>query len=486
VSSGSTADLIDTAAAGPAAMRGGLLRTSAYAGGLLLSLLSAPLLVRHLGSADFGRYSAVLAIVAIVTGLVDGGVNTVALRELSATADRAERDRLMRDLLGLRLALSLLGVALAVGFAAVAGYGPDLVFGTLLAGAGMVIAGAQTLLATALQSRLRFGWAAFIELLRQLVNTGLIVVLVLTGAGVISFLAVAIPASLAALALTVWQVHGMVSLRPAFRPGHWAPLLRDTVVFAVAVAVNTLYFRVALVVMSIVATDTETGEFAISYRVIEVLIGVPALLIGAAFPIVARTAGTDRARFEYTSGRLFELGVLVGCLAALSLTLGAPFAVEILTGSSDHPSVEVLQVQSIALLGAFVAAATGFPLLGLRRNRETLLANCAALLVVLVLAPALIPALGAVGAAAAAVAADLTLAAANTAMLRRRGGPPLPFSILPVAAVATGLGYGAGVLVGIHPVVQAAAGAAVFLAAVAAARRFPPELRDLLAHRTLG
>jgi H+/Cl- antiporter ClcA len=71
-------------------------------------------------------------------------------------------------------------------------------------------------------------------------------------------------------------------------------------------------------------------------------------------------------------------------------------------------------------------------------------------------------------------------------MLRRRGGPPLPFSILPVAAVATGLGYGAGVLVGIHPVVQAAAGAAVFLAAVAAARRFPPELRDLLAHRTLG
>ena len=46
------ADLLDTGAAGPAALRGSALRTGAYVGGILLSLVSAPLLIRHLGVAD--------------------------------------------------------------------------------------------------------------------------------------------------------------------------------------------------------------------------------------------------------------------------------------------------------------------------------------------------------------------------------------------------------------------------------------------------
>ncbi|HTN26029.1 MAG TPA: hypothetical protein VL120_18715, partial [Solirubrobacteraceae bacterium] len=70
------AELIDTSAAGPAAMRGGLLRTASFTGSLVFGILSAPLLVRHLGDAEFGRYSTALAVVAIVGGLTEGGVNT--------------------------------------------------------------------------------------------------------------------------------------------------------------------------------------------------------------------------------------------------------------------------------------------------------------------------------------------------------------------------------------------------------------------------
>ena len=155
-------DLIDTEAAGAAAIRGGLLRTASFAGGLLLMLAPAPLLVRHLGDVDFGRYSAVLAVVTIVAGLTEGGVNTIALRGLSATRDAAARDRMMRDLLGLRMALGVVGVLVAVAASAALGYGTTLVTGTLFAALGTFFAATQTLLATVLQSRLRFGWAAVV------------------------------------------------------------------------------------------------------------------------------------------------------------------------------------------------------------------------------------------------------------------------------------------------------------------------------------
>ncbi len=59
-------DPLGTAAAGPAAIRGGAVRTAGYAAGVLLSLVAVPFLVRHLGVDGFGRYQTVIAIATIV------------------------------------------------------------------------------------------------------------------------------------------------------------------------------------------------------------------------------------------------------------------------------------------------------------------------------------------------------------------------------------------------------------------------------------
>lgn len=476
-------DIVDTSAAGPAAMRGGVLRTGSFVLGLLIGLASAPLVVRHLGDVEFGRYTSALVVIAIVAGLTDGGVSTIALRELSATKDPGERNRLMAELLGLRLALSLAGVVVAVAFAALAGYGETLVLGVLLAGIGMTIGLTQTLYATVLHSRLRFGWAALIDLARNIVGVGLIVVVVLTDGGVLQLLATSIPAALVTLLITLWLVRGLITLRPAFAVARWWPLVRETVVFAVAIALNTLYFRVTLVAMTLVASGLETGYFAISYRIMEVLVGIPLLLIGAAFPIISRTARGDRERFEYATSRIFELSVFLGGLMALGLLLSAPFAIELLTGVADHPSVPVLQIQSAAIAASFIVAGVGYALLSMRRHREVLIANVVPLVLAVVLVLVLAPEIGAQGAAIAAVVADIALAVTATLMLMRNDGPPLPLSSLPVALLAFGAGYVAGRLLDVHPMLDAVAGCVVFLAVLAALRRFPPELGELLRRR---
>lgn len=476
-------DMVDTSAAGGMALRGGALRAIGYAVGRLLALLSAPLLIRHLGDAQFGQYSAVLAVIAIAGGLTEGGVNTIALRELSTATDREARDRAMGDLLGLRLVLSALGVVIAVAFSAVAGYGAELVLGTLLAGVGLIAALTQSLLAAVLQSRLRFGWAATIEVLRQAITTALIVALVIAGGGVVIFLSMAIPASLCAAGLTAFLIRDSVNLRPSFRMSRWVPLMRDTAVFAVAVAVNTLYFRVTLVILSLVATAAQTGYFAVSFRIMEVLVGLPVLLIGAAFPIISRAAHANRDRFDQMSSRIFELALFVGVLTAVALILAAPFAIDLLVGSSTHPSVGVLQIQAVGIIATFVAAATGFPLLSLHRHRETLIANCASLLAATVLTLVLAPSLGARGAATGAVVAECALAALNTAFLVRNAGVHLPLTAIPVTLGLGAAAYVAADLLDVHPLIDAAVGSVLFLAAVCLAGRFPLEITELLAGR---
>ncbi len=475
-------DLLDSSAAGPAALRGGALRSGGYALGALLSLVSAPLLIRHLGE-DFGRYVTVLSVVMVIAGFTEAGLNTISLREYSSLSG-AERDRVLAQALGLRLTLSTAAIAVAMAFSAVAGYGSALVLGTLLAGVGMLLTSLQLQLTVALLGSLRFGLATLTDLVRQVVTVALLIALVLADAGVVAFLAIGIVAGLVGVGLTAGFVRGLLPLRPAFTPAAWWPLVRDTVPYAIAIALNAAYFRVAIIVMSITATATQTFYFSTSFRVIEVLIGIPGLVIGAAFPILARAVRDDRLRFAAATERIFELGILVGAAMAVAIGLGAGFAIDVLGGDRAAPAADVLRIQGVAMVATFVAVGCGYPLLSLRRTREIMVANAVALAAAVALTLALVPAFAAQGAAVAAVTAETALAAV-TAVLLSRADPSvhLPLGVLPVAAVAAAVGVALALALGGPEVVRAPVGVLAFGLVVKVLGRFPPEVGHALAAR---
>ena len=479
---GSSRDVLDTPAAGPAALRGGALRSGAYMVGILLSLLSAPLLIRHLHRIEYGRFITVTALVTIVGGLSEGGLNAVALREY-ASHSGVERDRLMANLLGIRMLLSAIGVAGAVGFAVVAGYGRVMVIGALLAGIGMTLQVTQDLIDTSLQATMRFGKVTLVEFLRQFVSVALIVALVVFGSHLLGFFVVTIPAGVIALALSVRLVRGLFPLRPTLHLDVVWPLLRDTFSLAIAIALNSAYFRITVVIMSLAATAEQTAYFAISLRVVEVLIGVPVLVMGAAYPILTRAQRDDEDRFDHAARRMFELAVLVGVWLALCLQLGAGFVVEVLAEPAAHPAAAVLRLQGVAVMFTFVTVSCTYPLLSMRRFRLLLLGNGLGLLATFVTALALVPSLAARGAAIATVVAELTLALVVVAgLMRARPRLRLPFTVLPVAVLAGAAGFGAGALVGVHPLVEVLIATVVYITVVALMGRFPPEL----GHATSG
>ena len=438
-------DLVGSVAAGPAALRGSVLLGGGYAATIGLSLISAPLLIRHLGISEFGRYTTVLALVTVVNGLTDAGLMNIALREWASRTGE-DRARFMRSLMGIRLELSAAGVVVGVLFALVAGYDSTLVIGTLVAGVGMVFTAVANLLTASLQGELRFGWVTVINLVRQVVAVALLVALVLAGAGLLPLLASTSVAGIAALALAAVLVRGRMPLRPRLRDTQWWPLVRDTLPYAAAIAVNTFYFRVTIVVMSLIAAAEQTGYFATSFRVIEVLIGVPALAIGAAFPILSRSAHSDRDRFAYATARIVDLSVIAGVGLALGVALSAPWVVRLLAGPSGAPAAPVLQIQAIALAATFLTMACGFIFLSLRRHTILLIANGGALLVNVVLTIVLVNADQAQGGAVAAAVAETSLSIGLLIALLRANVTRIGVPALLVVVVA-GLAGAAPLLV---------------------------------------
>jgi O-antigen/teichoic acid export membrane protein len=474
-------DLLDSRRAGPVALRGGALRAAGYALGILLSLVAVPLLVRHLGTAGYGRYVTVVALMMIVAGVTEGGLNAIALRAY-ASAGGGERARLMRDALGARLALTTAGAVAAIGFAAVAGYGSKLVLGTALAAVALVLQAVSSLLGVSLQVELRFGWVAAAELLQQFVSVVAIVVLVLVGAGIVPLLAAAIPASAASLLLTLALVRGRMPLRPAFELGVLWPLLRESVPWAAAVALNVVYFRLALVIMSVSATAIETGYFALSYRIIEVLIGIPAVAVSAAYPILLRSAREDRERFVRAAGRMFELALVGGVLMVICIEVGARFAVHVLAGHHADPAVAVLRIQGPAVAATFVSVACAFPLLTIGHYRRVLLVNLVAIVIVASATVPLADALGARGAAISALSAELVLGALSAAMLARSGAR-LPLGSVPLIVLAGAAATALGLVLPIGPILGALAACGAYAVLLRLFGRFPPEARELLVAR---
>jgi O-antigen/teichoic acid export membrane protein len=476
-------DLLDTADAGPTAIRGSMLRVLGYLAGVLLSLVSVPLLIRHLGFSDYGRYVTVISLVTIVQGVTDVGLGQIGVREY-ATRGVGERVRLMRNLTAVRFTLTTLGIGLAAAFAIAVGYGHTVLVGTVLAGTGMVLTIIQGTFAVPLAAELRLGWVTALDLLRQVLSVAGIVILVLAGAKLLAFLAVSIPVAAIVLVLTVALVYRSMPMRPSFELSEWLLLLRAVLPFAAAVAIGTVYLRVTVILMPLLASALQTGYYATSFTVVSVLIAIPALTVGSTLPVLARAARDDRQRLSYVLQRLFEVTLIVGVGLGLALALGAGFVIHVLTRGGSSTSVAVLQIQSLALVTQFVASTWQYGLLSLHRHRALFWISVGSLAVSVCMTLILVPLIHAQGAAAAFSAAEVTLAASSLLVLRL-ARPDLVFSLRVPARVLLAAALGGAVVFapGLSSLSRALIASAIYVAVLVAVRAIPVEIMHALAHR---
>lgn len=477
-------DILASREAGGRFLRGSGIRVIAYGAGLLVGLVSTPLVTRHLGPSDWGHFIAVTSLIFIMAALTEGGVGNLGVREF-ATGNDLERRSFMSNLLGLRIVLSLAGAIGAFGFALVVGYPRVLVEGTALAGVSLVLEGIRATLVVPLTARLRLGWLAISDFIGQFVTAAFMILLVVAGASLLPFYSVAILASMATLVLTAMLVRKEISLRPSFSPVRWRSLMSDSLVYASATTLGVIYFQIVVIAMSLLADKTQTGYFSLSFRVLSIVNAIPWLLVTSAFPILARAARDDQERLSYALQRLFDGALVVGGLFALLLIVGAPFAVAIVGGPKFRTSVEILQILGVGIVGTFLVAIWSFALLSLRLYRDLIVVNGFVALLAIVLSLLLIPSLQARGGAIATATLEIILAAAYAAVLSYRRSDLRPsLHLVPRVAVAFAVAFTVAVILPVSSVSATIIGTVVLFLGLLALRALPAEFLHALQRRS--
>lgn len=404
---------------------GALVRNTMWlAGGRVASQLMAVLLTvvlaRGLGTAGFGQYAFVGAIVVIGNVVTTFGTGSLLVREIAG--GRGDPARLLATALGLQLVLSAGFVLLVV---AGAGWLPnrtgEVVSALRIYTLTLFPLAFTSVLSAALRGWERMDLAAMLDVGTAALQTVAALVAARAGAHLPALMLCLLFAQTAAVAFG-WLLCRIA--RPGFRlaastaPAALVPMFKRVWPFALLAGLGMASQRIGVLLLALLASDALAGWFAAAARIVEGLKLTHYAFLGALGPLASRlgaqgTLGGDtvaRAAHERL-GRLVRnsrLGLFaLGVGAALAASALAAPLVWLLYGTEYHPAVTALRILAWALLPYAAAAPTALALLSTGHERVVLRAAGVALLVTAGLGAWLIPSAGVNGVCAAVVVGEV-------------------------------------------------------------------------------
>jgi O-antigen/teichoic acid export membrane protein len=290
----------------------------------------------------------------------DFGLGTLLTREVARRPEQAPR--FFGVTLLLRWAFSLLALPLALGFIAVYGGVAALVPGAKALTSDGVAAililcltlfpAAYNNVVTALfNARERLEIPAAVELVTQIVSVFMRVGVLLAGWGVVGLAWAAVgTTSLTALIFLVLQLRLLFAPRLAWdglfaRALLWPafPLLLNALLVNAAFSFDSFILRAF-------TDDVVVAQYRMPYRVINVVLILPPLLINAIFPIIARHAENDREALNRAYRRTLQVLLLAAFPIAVGTTILAREMVVLFVGRNELAQYLGVSDRALAIL----------------------------------------------------------------------------------------------------------------------------------------
>ena len=304
------------------------------------ALLVSIILTRVLGPEGFGIYSAIIVIPMVVIALTQLGIRASAIYHIGR--DKENIDRNISGIMMLLLMTSLAGMLLA-GIAFWLIDTKDYTWIMVLLVIIFIPMHLTSLYAGGIfLGKEEIGKANFIRWFPVFADLLFVLLFVLVFGWRIEGALLAIFSGYFIVAL--WSVFNLSkdhNIRPVFNKTVVVPLVKMGIVFALAVFVIQLNYRIDVLILKSLKGPEDVGFYALGVSIAEALWQLP-LAVGIV--VMSRTANTDDHQLmNETTARLLRLSLIAGLLAAIILFLIAPWIIPLIWTEKFLPSVELLR-----------------------------------------------------------------------------------------------------------------------------------------------
>jgi O-antigen/teichoic acid export membrane protein len=181
----------------------------------------------------------------------------------------------------------------------------------------------------------------------------------------------------------------------------------------------------------------DVGIYGAAYKIIDILIALPAIFVGLVVPILSRYYTENREKFNEVFRQSFNVLFLVSVPIAIGTQFVASWIIVLVGGPKFADSAPVLQILIIAVLGMFISTLATNTIVVINKQRSIIWTSLYAALSSIILNFILIPPLTYIGASMTTVITEFSIAVMTYAIVYRsiRLRPEL---IVPLKAILAG------------------------------------------------
>ena len=308
----------------------------------LIAAIIGILLVRYLGTAGFGEYSAATALAMFFVAFTDLGFGQLIVREGSRNLESLSA--CLSNALLVRAVLSFAVFALMLIIASHLTSYRDILPLLLILGFCVFLGELHNIFFRAFQASQEMVFTGIFQLVKSILAGTVIYLLIRSSS---SLYAIAWGQTIAVAFVTFFIIVFIVrkySIR--FKPKELLAAFKEALPFGLAGMLLLAYLQMPTILLSVLKSKAEVGLFSASFKMIATLYFVPQIISNVIYPILFKLGAEDLEKHQKTYTAMYRFSSSLGIPASLALFLLAEPIVYFLFGTEFGGAIGVLKAVS--------------------------------------------------------------------------------------------------------------------------------------------
>jgi O-antigen/teichoic acid export membrane protein len=394
----------------------------------LIGLVTLVYLARYLGASNFGLYSFVFAYLGFFGIIMDLGIHTILVREISR--DRSKAEKLIGNAIVMKIILSVFALALACLIISFLKYPFSTKLLVYVASLSFLLS-FGSLYRLVFQVNLKMGYPTLVDIVSSPLNLALFLYLIFLKVSLLWFIIAGLIVSLPGLFIIVIISGKFVQPKFEMDFSLWKKILLESWPLALTATFILIYTRIDQIMLFSMKGPELLGYYASAVRLTEALSIIPVAFMASVFPLFSKYFVTSGKKLEEAYKLSFKyMSTLIIPIAVGTSVLSAP-VIKSFYGEQFISSIPALRILIWSEIFVFLGSVHINVLISTGLQKFDFIFTSSGAIVNIILNLLLIPHYGIVGASIATLISyglglPLSCALAKT----RRYGNAMAYSML--------------------------------------------------------
>ena len=309
----------------------------------IFSFLFIVYTARYLGVEGYGTLSFAIAFTGILSVFTDLGLSVWVTREV--TRDMSLARKYLGNIMAIKIVLAVFSFGLISVIINLLNYPLETINLVYLIAFYFIISSFTNLFYAIFQSHEQMEYQSY----GQILNSALLflgaVFLIFNQLNIINFGFLYLTVSLILLGyaflVCAWKFfYPKIEIDLSF----WKPTLKEAWPLSVAVIFSMIYFKVDVVLLSLLKGNSVVGWYVASYNILEFLLVIPAIFTTSIYPFFSQVHVTSPQSLQQSYEKSFKYLLILGLPISVGITILADKIIFLIYGTAFQNAVISLQI----------------------------------------------------------------------------------------------------------------------------------------------